>query len=282
MPLTCSPDSGCRRPGSEPMSFGLRPLRRRMYFMEMLRGLRVVRGPGRRADHPPERASRKGRARPTLRCSVVAFIAVLSVALTLAGSAAAKGFTRTILVGSDSRSVEVHAKESVIDGLLSTRGTVEHIRGGYVRLFFVGPGDFPANPGRYYPEPECVAPDWPSYERSCARINPILVRLLRPARALARFDLRPTILTRISYHGRFSGTITTAAALKSPIELALDRRGRGAPLPNGCYGFSGRWRGPAAAARPDRFFLCTVGVYANHRLYPLRRGVWEWFRLNVN
>jgi hypothetical protein len=212
---------------------------------------------------------------------VVAFLGIVGLALTLPGSAAAKGFTRAVFVGSNGRWVEVHAKESVIDGLLSRRGTVERIRGGYVRLFFVGPGDFPANPARYYPEQECVALDWPAYERSCARINANLVRLLRPARSLPRFDVRPTILAGITYHGQFSGTITTAAALKTPVELALVRMGRSAPLPRSCYAFSGRWYGPAAAARPTHFLLSAAGIYANDRLYPLRRGVWEWFRLSV-
>jgi len=213
---------------------------------------------------------------------VLALIGVLILALTLPASAAAKGFTRATLVGSDGRWIEIHAKESTIDGLLSTRGAVEAIRGGYVRLFFVGPGDFPANPARYYPGPECVALDWPTYERTCARVDPTLVRLLRQARALHRFEVRPTIVASIRYHGRFSGMITTAAALESPVELALDRRGRPASRPVGCYAFSGRWRGPAAAGRPRRFLLCAAGIYADHRLYALQRGVWEWFRINVD
>lgn len=210
------------------------------------------------------------------------FVAVLALALTLPGAATAKGFTRTVLVGSNGRWVEAQAQESVIDSLLSTRGTVERIRGGYVRLFFAGPGDFPANPARYYPEPECVALDWPTYERTCARINSTLVRLLRPARSLPRFNMRPTVLAKMTDHGRFSGMITTAGALKSPVELAVDRAGRSAPLPRGCYAFSGQWQGPGAAERPRRFLLCAAGIYANHRLYPLQRGVWEWFRLNVD
>jgi hypothetical protein len=92
----------------------------------------------------------------------------------------------------------------------------------------------------------------------------------------------PTILVSIKYHGQFSGMITTAAALTGPVELALDRRGHSAPRPSGCYAFSGRWRGAAAARRPRRFLLCAAGIYARHRLHPLRRGVWEWFRLNVD
>jgi hypothetical protein len=211
-----------------------------------------------------------------------ALFGVVALTLTISGSAAAKGFSRVTLVGSDGRSVDVHASESVIDGLLSRRGTATRIRAGYVRLFFVGPGDFPANPGRYYPEPECVALDWPTYERSCARINATLVRLLRPARSLPRFRVHPTIVASIKYHGHLSGMITTAAALKSPVELALDRLGHSAPRPSGCYAFSGLWRGAAAAKRPRDFLLCAAGVYAADRLHPLRRGVWEWFRLNVD
>ena len=211
-----------------------------------------------------------------------AAIGVLSLALTISGSAVAKGFTRVTLVGSDGRWVDVQGSESVIDGLMSSRGRAERIRGGYVRLFFVGPGDFPANPGRYYPAPECVALDWPTYARSCARINPTLVRLLRAARSLPRFRVRPTILASVKYLGQLSGTITTATGLKSPVELALDRLGHSAPRPSGCYAFSGRWRGAAAARRPRRFLLCAAGIYADHRLHPLQRGVWEWFRLNVD
>ena len=204
------------------------------------------------------------------------------LALTLPGSAQAKGFTRAVLIGADGQSVEVWAKESVIDGLLSARGSRTPVRGGYLRLFFVGPGDFPANPARYYPEPECSALDWPTYEWWCGRISATLVRVLAPARALPRFTVRPTVLATISYHGRLTGWITTADALRDPVEMALDRRGRDSPTPRGCYAFSGRWRGPAAAQRPRDFLLCPAGVYANGRLHPLRRGVWEWFRLNVD
>jgi hypothetical protein len=214
--------------------------------------------------------------------SLVASIGLLALALTLSGSANAKGFTRAVLVGSDGRSVEIHATESTIEGMLSERGTVARIRGGYVRLFFVGSGDFPADPARYYPAAECVALDWPSYETSCQRIDATLVRLLGTARRLPRFEAHPTTLASIKYHGRFTGLITTAAALKDPVELALDRTGRPSRRASGCYAFSGRWQGPAAARRPTRFFLCAAGVYANHRVYPLRRGVWEWFQLNVD
>jgi hypothetical protein len=203
------------------------------------------------------------------------------LALSVPASAAAKGFTRVVLVASDGRSLEVRASESAIDGLLSRRGSVVPLRGGYLRLFFVGPGDFPANPARYYPDQRCVALDWPTYETSCGRITASLVSLLGRARTLSRFRTRPTVLARVTYLGSFPGLLKTAAALKSPVELALDRTGRPAAQPSRCYPFTGSWRGPAAAIRPRRFLLCAEGVYADHRLHPLGRGVLEWFQLNV-
>ncbi len=209
-------------------------------------------------------------------------IALLGMlALSVPASAPAKGFARVVLVASDGRSVEVRANESEIDGLLSRRSSVERIRGRYLRLFFVGPGDFPANPARYYPDLRCVALDWPTYETTCRRVNPAVVRLLRRAHTLSRFRVRPTVLARVTYLGTFPGLLKTAAALKGPVELALDRTGRTAPQPRRCYALTGRWRGPAAALRPRRFLVCADGVYADRRLYPLRRGVWEWFQLNV-
>jgi hypothetical protein len=204
------------------------------------------------------------------------------VALTVPALANAKGFTRVALVGSDGRWVDVRASEYVVDGLLSRRGATEPVAASYVRLFFVGADGFPAAPARYYPERECVALDWPRYETSCRRIGSGLVRRLRSARALMRFRMPPTVLASIKYHGVLRGPITSAAALEPEVELALDRASRATPPPRSCYAFSGRWRGPAAGARPQHFQLCPTGIYANRRLYPLDRGVWAWFRLNVD
>jgi hypothetical protein len=211
----------------------------------------------------------------------LALVAAALVALGLPVAAVAKGFTRAVLIGSDGRPIVVRGSESLLAGMLSARGARESLAGGYVRLFFVGPGGFPAAPGRYFPARECVALDWPSYETSCRAIDSALVRLLRPARSLQRFRVPPTVLTSIRYRGVFAGAISTAAALKPDVELALDRTSRRSPRPHGCYAFTGVWRGPAAHARPKRFLLCPTGIYADERLYPLERGVWAWFRLNV-
>jgi hypothetical protein len=208
-------------------------------------------------------------------------VLVTVVALVLTTTASGRGFTRVLLVASDGRSLSVTARETTIDGLLSRRGSHELIRSGYVRLFFVGPGDFPVSPARYFPAQGCVALDWPSYETSCARVAGELIQLLSPAASLPWFLARPTALARIAYLGTFHGMLKTAAALKTPVELAFDRPSRPAMRPRGCYSFAGNWRGPRAALRPLHFALCARGVYARGRLYPLGRGVWAWFCLNA-
>jgi hypothetical protein len=189
--------------------------------------------------------------------------------------------TRVVLVSADGRAVEVRGSEAEIDGLLSRRGSVERTRGGYLRLFFAGPGDFPANPARYYPDRGCVALDWPTYERSCRRTDAASAGLLRPADELARFTARPTVLARIALPGIASGVVKTVSALKGSVELALDRKGQREQQSRRCHSLAGSWRGPAAAHRPRQFLLCPGGVYAHGRLYPLGRGAWRWLELNV-
>jgi hypothetical protein len=202
----------------------------------------------------------------------------LGLALVVPASAPGKGFTRVVLVASDGRSVEVRGSERELDGLLSRRGSLERIRGAYLRLFFVGGGDFPANAARFYPDPNCVALDWPTYETSCRAIDAAVADLLQPATTLPRFRRPPTVLERIDYGGQGSRRV---AVLRTPVELALNRIGRAAPKPRSCYPLSGSWRGPRAALRPRKFLLCPRGVYAAGRLYPLGHGVWAWFQLNM-
>jgi hypothetical protein len=203
---------------------------------------------------------------------------LLALALVISGSASGKGFTRAVLVSSDGRALDVRGSERQIDGLLSRRGSLEPIRSGYLRLFFVGAGDFPANAGRYYPAQRCVALDWPTYETSCRAIDPAVAHLLRASAGRARFRIGPTVLERIEY-GPEGGKLLTP--LQGPLELALDRNGRVAPKPRGCYRLTGSWRGPRAVVRPRTFLLCPRGVYANGRLHPLGNGAWAWFRANV-
>jgi hypothetical protein len=198
--------------------------------------------------------------------------------LALPLPASAKVLNRAVLIGSDGRAVEVKGSERHFEGLATDpRAKPRPVRGGYLRLFFVGAGDFPANPARYYPDLACIAVDWPTYQKSCRRVHPSLEPLFRRAHALAQFRARPTVLARVSYRGTSSKLLTNLAG---PVELALDQAGRVSPRPRRCYAFTGVWRGPAAALRPRRFLLCPGGVYAEGRLYPLQRGAWRYFRLN--
>jgi hypothetical protein len=204
---------------------------------------------------------------------------ILLALLVLPLPASAKVLNRAVLIGSSGRAVEVRGSERDFESLATDpRAEPRRVRGGYLRLFFVGPGDFPANPARYYPDLNCIAMDRPEYQRSCRRVLPSLKPAFRRAHVLPQFRARPTVLARIFYRGASSELLTNLAG---PIELALDQLGRPAPRPRRCYAFVGVWRGPAAALRPRRFLLCLGGVYADGRLHPLRRGVWKWLRLNV-
>jgi hypothetical protein len=213
---------------------------------------------------------------------IVAFALVLCIAaLVMASGAGAKGYTTVVLIGSDGQSTQLHGPERDLDAWIDWAPKARPLRGGYLRLFFVGPGEFPANPARYYPAGHCVALDWPRPETVCHPRTAAVAPLFTHASALRTFRQRVTTVSRVTYLGTFRGMIDTAAALAGPLELALDRRGRVAPRPSGCYAFKVTWTGPAQAARPRRVLLCRSGAYAGGTLYPLNRGVWEWFDSNV-
>jgi hypothetical protein len=205
----------------------------------------------------------------------------IAVGLLLAAPAPAKTLNRAVLVGSDGAWVRV-AGAAVDFGNLARdpASKPQRATGGYVRLYFVGPGDFPANRARYYPGRRCIALDWPTYQRSCVAVNPKLTSLFRRSHRLARFTERPTFLARLRYSSS-SGSSPGLAALTGSVELALLRTGVARSAPAGCYALVGTWQGPAAADRPRRLLLCRAGVYASGRLHPLSRGAWDWFKLNV-
>ena len=211
--------------------------------------------------------------------SVVLAMSLLALAAPATGHA--KGYSGVVLVGLDGRSTEIGGNDRELDQWIDWSAEPRAAAGGYLRLFFVVPGDFPANPARYYPRADCVALDWPSYEVTCHPLQSAVSSLFRRSRHLPRFLARPTVPARITYLGKFSGQLRTAAALAGPVELALDRKGHSQSLPPSCYEFRAVWAGPAATRRPRQFRLCRSGVYANGVLHPLPRGVWAWFDLNV-
>jgi hypothetical protein len=124
-------------------------------------------------------------------------LSTLLALLALPVPASAKVLSRTVLIGSDGRAAEVRGTEREFESLARDPGAEPRpVRGGYLRLFFVGPGDFPANPARYYPGPRCIALDWPTYEKSCRRVHPSLERVFHRAHETQRaLDLSFVTLT---------------------------------------------------------------------------------------
>jgi hypothetical protein len=205
----------------------------------------------------------------------------IAVGLLLAAPAPAKTLNRAVLVGADGAWVRVAGSTVDFDNLARDPASKpRRTTGSYVRLYFVGPGDFPANRARYYPGQRCIALDWPTYQRSCVAVNLKLTSLFRRSHRLARFTERPTVLARLRYTSS-RGSSPELAGLTGSVELAVLRAGVARSAPAGCYALAGTWKGPAAADRPKELSLCGNGVYAGGRLHPLNRGVWEWFRRNV-
>lgn len=197
--------------------------------------------------------------------------------------ASAKSLNRAVLVGSDGTWMRVQGSVVDFDNLARDPASKpQRTKGGYVRLYFVGPGEFPANRARYYPRQRCIALDWPTYQRSCVAVKPKLFHLFGRSHRFARFTERPTVLSRLRYTSSSSASPgLTGPALAGSVELALLRTGVAMPAPASCYELAGSWEGPAAEQRPRRLSLCRNGVYADGRLHPLNRVAWEWFRRNV-
>jgi hypothetical protein len=209
------------------------------------------------------------------------FLVCFAVGLLVVAPAPAKTLNRAVLIGSDGAWVRVAGSAVDFDNLARDPASKpRRTKGGYVRLYFVGPGDFPANRARYYPGHRCIALDWPTYQRSCVAVNPKLIPLFRKAHGLARFTARPTILSRLRYTSS-GGASPALAGITGSVELATLRTGITVSEPAGCYALTGTWTGPAAADRPKRLLLCRRGVYAGGRLHPLNPIVWEWFRRNL-
>ena len=210
-----------------------------------------------------------------------AMLVSLALGLLVAAPALAKTLNRAVLIGSDGAWVRVVGSAVAFDNLgRDPASKPRRPKGGYVRLYFVGPGDFPANRARYYPGQRCIALDWPTYERSCIAVNPKVIALFRKSHRLPRFTGRPTILSRLRYTSS-SGASPALAGFTGSVELAILRTGVASSEPTGCYALTGTWKGPAAADRPKLLSLCRNGVYADGLLHPLSRVIWEWFRRNV-
>jgi hypothetical protein len=218
------------------------------------------------------------------RLSAVGLLAVL--ALLLAGAtpqwAGAGGpFVRLVGVGAHGawRALPLAPSGRRSDASLFSGGQRLPLpRDGYVRLFPFGPG-LPGVPGRYFPAERALCWSWRQPDRDCRRANENAVRLLEPLATLPLRRQAPTVLVQLRYRGRL--VRPALANLRVGLELAFDRPGRpAARVPRSALRFTGRWRGPAVGARPQRFALGPAGAYGGGLLYPLDRGVWSYADAN--
>jgi hypothetical protein len=204
-------------------------------------------------------------------------LALLFLAAMAPSGAAAKGVTTLVVVGAGGRSTTIEPERAVLSVLFYNPGSVYRVkprpakpRGGYVRIYPLGPGGFPAIPGRFYPATGALCFSWNqgAAPSSCGRLGRPR-HLLAASRRLARFRGRPTVLTVL----RPSGTANLVAALR----LAFDRyrASRPAHRPERCLPFVAGWAGPRAARRPSHICVFRRGVYSGGRIYPAGGAIWR-------
>ncbi len=211
---------------------------------------------------------------------LLAVFALLILAAVTPTDVAAKGIAALIVVGSDGRSIKIEPEPAVLSVMLYDPASVYNVkpqlatpRGGYVKVYPVGPGGFPAIPGRFYATTRALCSSWnqTATSRRCGRLGPSRL-LLAASRRLVPFHGPPTVLTAL----RPTGTGNLIAA----VQLAFDRyrSSRSARRPGHCLPFVARWAGPRARQQPSRICISRRNVYAGGRLYPAGRAIWQLAR----
>jgi hypothetical protein len=204
-----------------------------------------------------------------------AVLALLIGAAVAPINASAKGVATLVVVGSDGRSITIHPEQAVLAVMLYSPASVYNRRseptiprGGYVKIYPLGSGGFPAITGRFYPATRALCFAWDQATvPACGRLG-VPHRLLGAARRLSLFHGRPTTLS--SRRPGSTGNLSAA------LELAFDRHraSYSAGRPLHCLAFVVVWNGPQAPQRPSRFCVSRRGVYARGRLYPAGPAIW--------
>jgi hypothetical protein len=202
-----------------------------------------------------------------------------------------------VLVGAQGRSAVVRPEEAgLLDSFFDFGSTFNRPapakaqpRGGFVLVYLLGPGGLPGVPGRFYPRTRagCFSWDTGRVGRPCYAVNRALLAALRPSRRLPLIAGAPTVLAELARPDGspvFAGSEPLAWANATvAIEMAFGRwrvARRLQERAKNCVALRGRWTGPDRSRRPTQFCLAPAGVWAAGRLYPLRRGVWEFVRVN--
>ena len=211
---------------------------------------------------------------------LVLLVVAVAAAAAAATPADAKDVEAIVIVGSDGRSAVVRAERTVLAVMLYHPASVYRVRphraaprGGYVRIYPLGPGGMPAVPGRFYPATGALCFSWNQAvaPRGCGRLGKPR-RLLAASRRVAAFRGRPTWIRSLEPGG--------TANLFAAIELAFDRYGlaRPAKRPAQCLQFTAMWSGARVARRPSRLCVSRRGIFAGSRLYRAVPATW-WLAL---
>jgi hypothetical protein len=200
------------------------------------------------------------------------------IALTAASPAAAKDVESLVVVGADGRSVTLEPEREVLGVMLYHPASVYNVRprraaprGGYVKIYPLGPGGMPAMHGRFrfYPATSALCFGWNQAlpPRECGRLGPPR-RLIAASRRVALFYGTPPFLALLKPRGNDN--------LFAALELAFDRyrSARTVPRPARCLRFTAEWYGPRSVQRPTSLCVSRRGVYARGRLYPAGSAVW--------
>jgi hypothetical protein len=200
------------------------------------------------------------------------------VALVATPDAAPKEFATLVVVGADGRSTASSPGPASLERLFDGPTTKE-VRGGYVRVYRLGPTGHVGLPGRFYPATGALCVSWnqAAAPRTCHTPPADLLGLLRSQNLTLFRGVGATLATLTS--PRVRPPVVTQ--LRVAFEFAFDRSrlARRVPTPTRCLAFSGTWRG-TSGVRARRFCLSRQGVHAGGFLYPLGIEPWQLAYLN--
>jgi hypothetical protein len=201
------------------------------------------------------------------------------LALSAAPDAAAKEFAALVIVGADGASRTSRPGPTALDNLFDGP-TTPTVKGGFVRVYPLGPTGHVGVPGRFYPATGalCFSWDQAAAPRSCHR-PPMALRQLMRRGNVALFSHGGPTLAKLE-SPRVKAAVVVQ--LRVAFELAFDRGrlARRAATPTRCIPFAGTWRGTTGAPRSGHFCLSPRGVHAAGLLYPLGIEPWRLARLN--
>jgi hypothetical protein len=202
-------------------------------------------------------------------------LALVLFALLPVGSAGAGGApTELYFVGNDGPTKVIRLTQKTGDALYQGRGTPAPSR-EYVQVYPSFSG-LPGLPLRYFPKDRVLCGRSP--DPSCRHATRSARRTLAAAAEDGlRSTEKPTVITSMTYRGE---------PVERPnawigIELALAQDPRSSAPPSQGIEVQLRWRGPAAAVRPQRALLSEDAITTDGQTFDLLPGVARYLAENL-